>query len=201
MQSTRDNDRDIRRYDDSEFVAANRVTPLKEAVREGRTDIVHVLLKNALPAMVQQQEINKGERSGGTAPGPTRRPVQVSKGVIKARSREWKKREGSDGAALGALGALGAPDSIEDHELQTASWKGDIENVEQLLANGASAASTNRCGWAPLHAASWNGDIQVVRLLLGKGAHPTAESNIGWTPLDAAFASGRVDTVRLLSAT
>ncbi|KAF4186123.1 hypothetical protein CNMCM8927_003181 [Aspergillus lentulus] len=57
MQSTRDNDRDIRRYDDSEFVAANRVTPLEEAVKEGRTDIVHVLLKNALPAMVVRTEV------------------------------------------------------------------------------------------------------------------------------------------------
>lgn len=70
--------------------------------------------------------------------------------------------------------------------------------MEQLLENGASAVSANRCSWTPLHAASWNGDIQVVRLLLAKGAHPTAKSNIGWTPLDAAFANGRVDTVRLL---
>ncbi|EAW18428.1 SPRY domain protein [Aspergillus fischeri NRRL 181] len=84
------------------------------------------------------------------------------------------------------------------YDLQTASWKGNIEDVEHLLADGANAASANRCGWIPLHAASWNGDIQVVRLLLAKGAHPTGKSNIGWTPLDAAFAIGRVDTVRLL---
>jgi hypothetical protein len=57
MQSTRGDDRDIRRYDDSEFVAANRVTPLEEAAREGRTDIIHVLLENALPAMVIRTEV------------------------------------------------------------------------------------------------------------------------------------------------
>ncbi|PKX98642.1 SPRY-domain-containing protein [Aspergillus novofumigatus IBT 16806] len=361
MQSTRDNDRDIRRYDDSEFVAANRVTPLEEAAREGRADIIHVLLKNALPAMVIRTEVvvaaaanqqsskvlalllnergdqikvteavvkgaagnrengeevmellldqrghqigitedvvkaaagnqTKGkevmdllldrrgvevpvtedvvkaaaENRGGkevmellldqrgdqihitedvvkAAAGNQMKgremmallldrrghetqttedvakvaagnrgngeevmallldrqgdQIQVTKGVIKAAAGNGRK--GKEVMAL-LLGHLGRQIQIEHHELQTASWKRNIEKVEQLLANGANAASANRCGWAPLHAASWNGDIQVARLLLAKGAHPTAKSNIGWTPLDAALANGRVDTVRLL---
>jgi ankyrin repeat protein len=121
--------------------------------------------------------------------------IQVTKGVIKAAAGNGRK--GKELMAL-LLGHLGRQIQIEDHELQTAAWKGNIESVEHLLVNGASAASANRCGWTPLNAASWNGDIQVVGLLLAKGAHPTAKSNIGWTPLDAAFAKGRVDTVRLL---
>ncbi|KAF4240075.1 hypothetical protein CNMCM8980_005445 [Aspergillus fumigatiaffinis] len=369
MQSTRGDDRDIRRYDDSEFVAANRVTPLEEAAREGRTDIIHVLLENALPAMVIRTEVvvaaaanqqnskalmalllnergdqikvteavvkaAAGNRENGevvmellldqrghqieitedvvkAAAGNQTKgkqvmdllldrlghqikitedvvkvaawnrggkevmellldrrgdevqvtedvvkaaaenrggkevmellldqrgdqihitedvvkvaaenrggeevmallldqrghqipitedvaKIQVTKGVIKAAAGNGRK--GKELMAL-LLGHLGRQIQIEDHELQTAAWKGNIESVEHLLVNGASAASANRCGWTPLNAASWNGDIQVVGLLLAKGAHPTAKSNIGWTPLDAAFAKGRVDTVRLL---
>jgi hypothetical protein len=172
MQSSRDNDRDIRRYDDSEFVAANRVTPLEEAARGGRTDIIHVLLENALPAMVIRTEVvvaaaanqQKSKASMELLLDRLGGQIRVTKGVIKAAAGNGNGREGKEVMAQ-LLGHLGRQIQIEHHELQTASWKGNIESVEQLLADGANAASANRCGWTPLHAASWNGDIQVVRLL------------------------------------
>ncbi|KAF7168290.1 hypothetical protein CNMCM6106_003531 [Aspergillus hiratsukae] len=51
-QSTQDNNGDISGYDDLMFEAENGVTPLEEAAREGRTDIIDILLENELSTMV-----------------------------------------------------------------------------------------------------------------------------------------------------
>ncbi|KAI9367173.1 hypothetical protein BJX61DRAFT_547746 [Aspergillus egyptiacus] len=48
---TREQRGDYSGYDDTEFVDEGGVTPLQEAARHGRTEIMKILLENALPAM------------------------------------------------------------------------------------------------------------------------------------------------------
>ncbi len=65
--------------------------------------------------------------------------------------------------------------------LMLASFKGDMELVQTLLAKGA---SVNRVGgWTPLHYAATQGHDEIVKLLLEKGARVNVQTAAGVTPL------------------
>ena len=83
--------------------------------------------------------------------------------------------------------------------LHTASIKGNINRVQELLKEGALANTKDFNGWTPLHEACNYGHTKVVELLLDHGAIidcVAGEDND--TPLHDAVANGRVEVVCVL---
>ncbi|MBA7674617.1 hypothetical protein ES703_82837 [subsurface metagenome] len=75
---------------------------------------------------------------------------------------------------------------------------GDIDQVQQLISEGADINSRNRMGWSPLRTAIQNRRQAVVELLIAKGADVNAKDNSGQTALLVAVNTGQKDTVELL---
>lgn len=83
--------------------------------------------------------------------------------------------------------------------LMLAAFKGNMELVQRLLAEGA---SVNRIGgWTPLHYAAAEGHDEIVKLFLEKGARVNVQTYSGITPLYmAARKPSRLVVMTLLRA-
>ncbi|XP_071957300.1 BRCA1-associated RING domain protein 1-like [Antedon mediterranea] len=82
--------------------------------------------------------------------------------------------------------------------LHLASIKGDIQNVEMLLQQGADANVRDYAGWRPLHEAANHGHADVVSLLLDHGALIDAPGFENDSPLHDALANNRINVVKVL---
>lgn len=82
--------------------------------------------------------------------------------------------------------------------LWMAANSGRLEEVEQLLSEGADINARAGNGMTPLILASWNGHTKVVELLLRKGADVNAKTNIGSTALKLATERGHKKIIALL---
>lgn len=78
--------------------------------------------------------------------------------------------------------------------LHQAAAAGDIEQVQEILAQRADVNEKNKDGSTPLHEAAGNGWRDVARLLLEKGANVETADTSGQTPLHRAsrFASRHI---------
>lgn len=85
-----------------------------------------------------------------------------------------------------------------EEQLVKAAGKGQLEEVERLIAQGVSIEATDRYNCTPMHRAAQNGCEDVCRLLLGKGASVGAKNNVGWTPLHWAALKGHTALCELL---
>ncbi len=83
----------------------------------------------------------------------------------------------------------------DESPLMMAAFKGQLEQVKQLIAKGA---DVNKPGWTSLHYASTNGHLAVMELLLEEHAFIDAESPNGTTPLMMAAGYGPIEAVKLL---
>lgn len=85
--------------------------------------------------------------------------------------------------------------------LLSATERGDIEQIQALLAKRVEVNARNAQGWTSLHVAAAGGDIAVVELLLRHGADVNVQSHVGATPLDHAITySQKRAVVALLEA-
>ncbi len=80
-----------------------------------------------------------------------------------------------------------------------AAKKGDVAEIERLLASGADLNEADEIA-SPLHWAAMNGHVDAVALLTERGADIEAQSNMLGTPLHAASGFGRVATLQRLLA-
>ena len=92
---------------------------------------------------------------------------------------------------------------LEKHngnKLWWASWRGDTEEVRNLLSTGQVDLKclVGEHGWTALHGAAINGNKDVVQLLLDIGTDPNKANNTGWTALPGAACKGHKDVVQLL---
>lgn len=108
------------------------------------------------------------------------------------------------------LAILGFTASVQGDEiskggqtpLHAAAWKGDVTQIQSLIAGGTDVNSTSSFGTTPLHAAAVNNQLQAVKVLLQLGARVDARDGLGRTPLFAAMEVGanRPVVVALLEA-
>jgi ankyrin repeat protein len=76
--------------------------------------------------------------------------------------------------------------AADDAPLHIAARKGEVEDVEVLIAHGAHISLPGDQGNTPLHFAAISGQVRVVRKLLELGASPTRTNGFSETPLQMA---------------
>ncbi|GAM42233.1 Pfs, NACHT, and Ankyrin domain protein [Talaromyces pinophilus] len=203
-------------YNDSEFVAKNDVTPLEEAAKAGKKEIMVILLQNTpttmnvKPAVVEAAAANPKhgkELVECLFENRQKHQIQITANVLEAAIKITKDvvraaRKSRNGEKITELlmSDLKRRSQFDGHHsFQIPSWN-DTEDIrKQLLADQASASCANRWGWTPLHAASWHGNIEAVKLLLSEYAvDPSSMNHDKWTALDAAFVKHHMDIARLL---
>jgi cytochrome c2 len=98
---------------------------------------------------------------------------------------------------LGFLLGLIVTSSAFAGPLGDAAKKGDLAEIERLLATGADANEDGAMA-SPLHWAAMKGHAGVVKLLAENGAQLNALSSMLGAPLHAASRFGRVDAISAL---
>lgn len=72
----------------------------------------------------------------------------------------------------------------EDTPLHVACFSGAVEDVKQMLNDGAKINIKGDIGNTPLHSAVIGGHADVVKLLIASGADPEVENDYGDKPID-----------------
>jgi ankyrin repeat protein len=85
-----------------------------------------------------------------------------------------------------------------DRALYEAAEAGDLQDIDELLKNGASVNAVLRGDGTPLLGAARKGRLEAVTLLLGRGADPNLPAPGDGTPLIVAAAAGHANIVSLL---
>jgi hypothetical protein len=98
------------------------------------------------------------------------------------------------------LGATVLGMNNPDEQLLDAAHGGDLDEVEILIAQGASVNAKNESRWTPLIYAAMRGYEAVCKLLIEKNASVEAKDNDGRTPLIWAATMGHEAVCRLLIA-
>lgn len=90
------------------------------------------------------------------------------------------------------------PGSIDDTMLHIAAWKGELPDVEALIAIGATVNAIGDIGNTPLHGAAAKGHFAVVEFLLENGADRGIKNEFGETAADWARNAKHDDVIQLL---
>ncbi|KAM3472835.1 hypothetical protein MY8738_008684 [Beauveria namnaoensis] len=88
--------------------------------------------------------------------------------------------------------------SGQDNSLLAAAEGGKIDEVRQLLYDGANPNARGTSDLAPLHHAAKKGTLEVIELLLQSGADPDVKTDNGSTPLHNAAEIGHAQIIQLL---
>lgn len=89
---------------------------------------------------------------------------------------------------------------FDDTMLHIAARKGDLADIEVLVASGADVNAIGDIGNTPLHGAASKGHLTVIEFLLSKGADPSLKNEYGETAADWAQNSNHLKIVQLLRA-
>lgn len=82
--------------------------------------------------------------------------------------------------------------------LHRAAYKGDTEQLAELISAGGNVNSKNAEGATPLHWAAFKGQLAAAELLLKAGANVNAITDKGSTPLRLATTHKKQDLIKLL---
>jgi ankyrin repeat protein len=96
-----------------------------------------------------------------------------------------------------------APTVVIDSFLMSPDWeqaltRGDLVEIDRLLAEGANVDARDRYGQTGLLIATRLGHLEVVRRLIGHGADLNHAAKFRLSPLMFAAMHGRADIARLL---
>jgi len=102
------------------------------------------------------------------------------------------------GALLMAVLAVGVAPA-DDEPIIDATKRGDVEEVQALIQQGADVNEAYGDGMTALHWAAERGDLMVAEVLIAAGASVEAGTRIGhYTPLHIAAKAGRPEVVAAL---
>ncbi|XP_075270487.1 ankyrin repeat domain-containing protein 6 isoform X5 [Opisthocomus hoazin] len=87
--------------------------------------------------------------------------------------------------------------AVLSERLLVAAYKGQVENVVQLINRGAKVAVTKH-GRTPLHLAAHKGHLHVVQVLLKAGCDLDIQDDAGNTPLHLACQNSHSQSTRVL---
>ena len=90
--------------------------------------------------------------------------------------------------------------AVDDTPLHIASRKGELEDVQALLASGADLDISGDLGYTPLHCAAMCGKVDVIKQLLLNGANLELTNEFNQTPLNIAELGGHKEIVEILSS-
>lgn len=97
-----------------------------------------------------------------------------------------------------AVTVVAVPVSQLNEALFSAAKGGNIQQMNQLLDQGAQVNAMNDNRETALHAAASRGRNRAVTLLLKQGANPNAITSNGWTPLHSAARFRQTQATKLL---
>ena len=81
----------------------------------------------------------------------------------------------------------------------SASQRGNTEDVERFISEGADVNKKDNNGDSPIHLSALYGRTETVKLLLDRGATiDVKNNNAGNTPIHLASRYGYIETVKLL---
>src|SRR5882672_2833876 len=147
---------------------------LQKAAAQGNEDAVKLLAEIA------------GKQAGG--PQQARPEAKSSKQVANERASAAARRNLEEAARNGRPAILDA------------AWRGQVDAVHQLIANGADIRARDEDGNTALALAAAAGKIAVVDVLLSVKADVNASNRSGERPLMLAAAKGHADVVAHLLA-
>ncbi len=88
--------------------------------------------------------------------------------------------------------------AVDDTPLHIAARKGELDDVEVLLQNGADVDIAGDLGNTPLHYAAMSGKIEMVKKLLACGASLLLVNEFGQTALEVAELGGHNNVAEVL---
>lgn len=154
-------------------------TPLYEAAKRGRLEVVKLLVEKGA-------KIDAHDAVSGFV------PLHIAS--------EQKHAD-----VVKYLLDKGAPVDTRNKSEQTPLWQAawqpwhrDDEIAAVLIEHGANVNARDDKGFTPLHMAALTGHLPVVRLLLSKRAQVDAKSTKGASPLYKAAEAGQLETVSVL---
>jgi cytochrome c len=100
-------------------------------------------------------------------------------------------------ACLALCLALGSFNTTRAGPLHDAAKEGEIEKIEQLLAQGANINETDGTA-TPLYWAVLGAQLAAAKLLMERGADVNTVSTLGDTPLGPAIGRRNIELIRLL---
>ena len=86
----------------------------------------------------------------------------------------------------------------EDEKLFVSVSRGNIEEVEKNLREGANIDTKDSGGWTPLHIAAFYGHKEVAEILISKGANIEVKTILDETAFDIALDRGHADIAVML---
>ena len=88
--------------------------------------------------------------------------------------------------------------AVDDTPLHIAARKGEIEDIDILVAHGANVNVRGDLGNTPLHQAALNGQARAIARLLELGADPAVRNEFSETALRVAELGSHTEAVSLL---
>ncbi|NMV37954.1 ankyrin repeat domain-containing protein [Ralstonia insidiosa] len=92
------------------------------------------------------------------------------------------------------------PGAVDDRLLHIAARKGEVQDIEALIAAGAQVNLPGDLGNTPLHNAALTGSKPAVLKLLELGAKTDIKNEFGETAADVAANGGHTDLGAVISA-